>query len=123
SPSLFVRQTKTKEGIVSDEFSRGAVAIDITLTDELIREGTGRDTVRQCQLARKEAGFDVDRHIEISITSDSASLIDALREQSDHMASELLADRLLIGEPLGKADYVKEADIGDDKAVISVMGV
>ena len=123
SSSLFVRQTKTKEGIVSDEFSRGAVAIDITLTDELIREGTVRDTVRQCQLARKEAGFDVDRHIEISITSDSASLIDALREQRDHIASELLADRLLIGEPLGKADYVKEADIGDDKAVISVMGV
>ena len=122
APSLFVRQTKTREGIVSDEFSKGAIAIDITLTDELIREGAVRDVVRQCQLARKEAGFDVDQRIAIAICTESAFIADALTQQKEHIASELLADDVVINGSIA-ADYTKEAEIGEDKAVIAVAAV
>ena len=43
------------------------IAMDGTLTQELIDEGLSRDLVRQIQEARKEAAFDVDNHIEIVI--------------------------------------------------------
>ena len=60
---IFSVQTKTKEGIVSAELQndKGVVALDTVLTDELIKEGLVRDTVRQCQLIRKEAGYEVEQ--------------------------------------------------------------
>lgn len=44
------------------------IAIDGTLTPELINEWISRDLVRQIQEARKEAGFDVDNRIEVIIS-------------------------------------------------------
>lgn len=62
---IFSVQTKTKEGIVSAELQndKGVVALDTVLTDELIKEGLVRDTVRQCQLIRKEAGYEVEQRV------------------------------------------------------------
>lgn len=44
------------------------IAMDGTLTQELIDEGISRDLVRQIQEARKEAEFDVDNRIELIIS-------------------------------------------------------
>jgi isoleucyl-tRNA synthetase len=52
-----------------------AVAISTELTPELISEWLARDIVRQIQEARKEAQFEVDDRIQISITWENISEI------------------------------------------------
>ena len=45
------------------------VALDITLTEDLINEGYYREITRQIQVARKEANFKIEDRIIIDISS------------------------------------------------------
>ena len=121
--TLFARQSKTKAGIVSAECGEGVViALDTVLTDALRAEGAVRDIIRQCQLLRKEAGYQVEQHIKASITTGSVFLADALAAQQAHIAAELLADELLL-TPMAEADLAKEITIGEDRVSIAVRKI
>ena len=119
---LFNVSAKTKAGIVSAEFANGTavVALDTKLTETLIREGLVRDVVRQCQIARKEAGYEVEQRVRVSICTDNMQIADALSEKADYLQNELLAEEICIGSPLVSADYVKEAEISGSKVTLSV---
>ena len=119
---LFNVSTKTKAGIVSAEFANGTavVALDTKLTETLIREGLVRDVVRQCQIARKEAGYEVEQRVRVSICTDNMQIADALSEKAYYLQNELLAEEICIGSPLVSADYVKEAEISGSKVTLSV---
>ncbi|MGN1443420.1 MAG: class I tRNA ligase family protein, partial [Acutalibacteraceae bacterium] len=120
-PAIFTVMSKTKEGIVSAECqNKTVVALDVVLTDELIKEGTVRDVVRQCQLVRKEAGYEVEQRVIMAISSDSDFVLATLTENKAYMADELLADELLLGEAIDGADYTKECDAADAKVTIAV---
>ncbi len=119
-PAIFTVSTKTKAGIVSAEAASGAVvALDVVLTDDLIKEGLVRDTVRQCQLVRKEAGYEVEQRVVLSVETANDALLAALKESKDHMASELLADEIVFGA-LADADFEKTVSIDDGDVVIRV---
>ena len=118
-PAIFTIMQKTKAGIVSAEFGEDTIALDVVLTDELIKEGTVRDVVRQCQLIRKEAGYEVEQRVVMAITSASESVMAALGEAKNHMASELLADDIILGGEI-EADLTKTVSIGDDEITLSV---
>ena len=96
--SLFSLERKTKSGLVSSECDdkNVIVALDTVLTDELRAECAVRDTVRQCQMLRKEAGYSVEQHINISLSADNDFVTKALENEKTHMGSELLADELYI---------------------------
>jgi isoleucyl-tRNA synthetase len=118
--SIFAVQSKTKEGVVSAEFTQGAVvALDIVLTDELLKEGVVRDIIRQCQVARKEAGYQVEQRIIAAINVDDEFIVNALTEKLAYVASELLADNLVINAELN-ADYSNEFTVNDKKVTVSV---
>ncbi|MDD6527611.1 MAG: class I tRNA ligase family protein, partial [Oscillospiraceae bacterium] len=120
-PAIFTVMSKTKEGIVSAECqNKTVVALDVVLTDELIKEGTVRDVVRQCQLVRKEAGYEVEQRVIMAINSDSDFVLATLTENKAYMADELLADELLLGEAMDGADYTKDCEAADAKVTISV---
>ena len=118
-PAIFTIMQKTKAGIVSAEFGEDTIALDVVLTDELIKEGTVRDVVRQCQLIRKEAGYEVEQRVVMALASASESVMTALSEAKDHMASELLADDIVLGGEID-SDLTKTVSIGDDEITISV---
>jgi isoleucyl-tRNA synthetase len=65
------------------------IAMDGTLTQELIDEGLSRDLVRQIQEARKEAGFDVDNRIEITVIGDTTESI--VRTFKEYIEKETLS--------------------------------
>ena len=120
-PAIFTVMSKTKEGIVSAECqNKTVVALDVVLTDALIKEGTVRDVVRQCQLVRKEAGYEVEQRVVMAIASDSDFVLATLDENKAYMADELLADKLLLGEAIDNADYTKECEAADAKVTIAV---
>lgn len=120
-PAIFTVMSKTKEGIVSAECqNKTVVALDVVLTDALIKEGTVRDVVRQCQLVRKEAGYEVEQRVVMAIASDSDFVLATLAENKAYMADELLADKLLLGEAIDNADYTKECEAADAKVTIAV---
>jgi isoleucyl-tRNA synthetase len=80
------------------------VALDLTLTDELVRTGLAREVVRLVQEARKASGFAVSDRIELAWSA-AGDLAVALREHEQLVADEVLArgvyDALepLAGEP------------------------
>lgn len=118
--SVFSVQTKTKSGIVSAEFaSECFVALDIVLTDELLKEGAVRDIIRQCQLIRKEAGYQVEQHVNMAISSDDEFIMNALNEKSNYISAELLADKLVLNGEI-TADLTKSFSVNDSNVKISV---
>lgn len=120
APSLFVMNSKTKSGVVSAECSNNiTVALDVVITEELKKEGIVRDVVRQCQMLRKEAGFQVEQRIIASLQSKDEFVAAALSEKKDHIAAELLADDVVFGS-LVNADAEKEIETNGETVVIGV---
>ena len=120
APDIFTVMRKTKSGIVSAECqNKTIVALDVVLTDALVKEGLVRDTVRQCQLIRKEAGYEVEQRVVLAVTSANADLMAALKDSKDHMAAELLADDVIFGD-LSDADLVKTVSIAETDVTLAV---
>lgn len=79
-----------------------------------------RDVIRQCQLIRKEAGYEVEQRVNMAIASDNSDIIAALAEKTAYLEAELLADKVLLNETMA-ADLEKEVDIADSKVKLSVQ--
>tara|TARA_B110000046_G_scaffold29074_1_gene30350 strand:- start:26786 stop:30151 length:3366 start_codon:yes stop_codon:yes gene_type:complete len=69
------------------------VALDVTLSGELIEEGIAREVVSRVQNFRKEAEFEVTDKINISLEPSSA-LNDAIQNNKNYICSETLAENL-----------------------------
>ena len=94
------------------------VAIDTTLTEELIREGYVRELISKIQTMRKEAGFDVVDHIAVRVTG-SAKLTALAKESAQAILDGVLGDRM--ADELD--GYTKEWDINGEPATITVAKV
>jgi len=69
------------------------VALDITITDSLRREGVARELVNRIQNLRKDSGFEVTDKIMITLES-RQEIEDALCEYKDYICSQTLAKGL-----------------------------
>lgn len=117
---LFVKQSRTKEGIVSTQSDEGmTVALDTRLDDALVAEGLVRDVVRQCQILRKDAGYNVEERIVVALKSGDDFVTKALEGSREHIAAELLARELYINQDI-EADAQREVEAGDTKVGIAV---
>ena len=70
------------------------LSLDLTLTDELKREGLMREVIRHVQNARKQAGLNVDDHITLYLQTENTELAEAIAEHQAVIAAETLADKL-----------------------------
>ena len=105
-----------KEGFYTLSDRGITVAIDTTLTTELIEEGFVRELVSKLQTMRKEAGFNVTDHISITLEG-SETVIAIATAKSDDITGDTLADSLIVGVPMG---FVKEWDINGETVTIGV---
>lgn len=78
-----------REGLAVESANGIVVALDTTLTFELVLEGQARDLVRAIQDLRKDAGYEVSDRIELSLTG--AEPILAAAELASYIAEETLA--------------------------------
>ena len=89
------------------------VALDMTLTDSLRREGLAREIVNRVQNMRKDIGLNVTDHIHLNIGGQP--VIEAcLADFEQYIASETLADKIALVQGLG-GDPIK---IYDDLSIV-----
>ena len=91
------------------------VALDLTIDDDLRREGLAREVVKRIQAFRKESGFDITDRIRI-LFQDNATLRAAVEAHSEYIASQVLAETIEFGAPQGGVafdfeDFNATADI------------
>ncbi len=91
------------------------VALDLTVTDELRKEGMAREVVKRIQTYRKEQGFEITDHISI-ILEDNSEVRDAVEAHRDFIMTQVLCDKLtfapqLEADKLDFEDFVLNAKI------------
>ena len=81
---------KPLEGYQVEREGSHAVALDVTIDDDLRAEGWAREIVHAVQAARRDAGFDVSDRIALTLDGDP-ELLAAARAYEAHVAAETLA--------------------------------
>ena len=94
------------------------VALDITITDELRREGVARELVNRIQNIRKESGFEVTDKIRVEIESTDLTA-PAVESFAEYIAQQTLSLEVkAVKEPAG--DFVVDSDIDEAPLKIAV---
>ncbi len=94
------------------------VALDVTVTDELRREGVARELVNRIQNIRKSRDYEITDRINIVIAP-SALTDDAVKEFSEYICRQVLADSLTVA-PVEKATDDEVLDIDGTEVKLSV---
>ncbi len=85
--------------LVANE-GRLTVALDITVTDELKKEGLARELVNRIQNLRKSSGFEITDKVNITLAS-SAEMDGAVEAYQEYIKSQVLANNLVVtAEPI-----------------------
>ncbi len=114
---------KSKEGVTSQPLpgNRVIVALDTTLDDALIAEGTARDVVRMIQQARKDADLNVSDHVTVRIALPDAARA-AVEANADYVREQTLCDALIFGPP-EEGDHVSATELGKQPVTVAVRKV
>ncbi len=100
--------------LVANE-GRLTVALDITVTDELRKEGIARELVNRIQNLRKSKDFDITDRIAVRVSS-NPSFDRAITDFGDYIRAQVLADSIeIVAQPLED-----EIEIDDEKLTIEV---
>ncbi|MDR3252509.1 MAG: isoleucine--tRNA ligase [Tannerella sp.] len=92
------------------------IALDVTVTDDLRKEGLARELVNRIQNLRKSSGFEITDKIRIAVVSSPEADV-AIREYSDYISRQVLAESLDIVDYLSNTT---ELDFDDFKLDIKV---
>ena len=110
-----VVQKHEKENVILLSDEEISLALNVTITEALKKEGWIRDLVREIQNTRKESGFDVQDHIRLTLSKSEIS--DAIKDdEKKYISKETLSDSIEVKD---FADG-KEVDIDDIKVRIKV---
>lgn len=110
---------KQKDGFYTVSDRGITVAIDTTLTEDLIEEGFVRELISKIQTMRKEAGFNVTDHISVTLEGSKRVTDTALKKQ-DGIKGDTLAESLCAETPVG---FTKEWDINGETVMIGVKKI
>jgi isoleucyl-tRNA synthetase len=94
------------------------VALDITITDELRREGVARELVNRIQNIRKESGFEVTDKIRVEIEATELTT-PAIESFAEYIGGQTLAVEVkAVANPAG--EFVVTSDIDEAPLKIAV---
>jgi len=96
------------------------VALDITVTDELLREGIARELVNRIQNIRKANGYEIVDKIVVEIES-RPEIDEAVKEYSNYIASQTLANSVLLSTGLSESTELEFDDYTVNVSVKKVL--
>lgn len=105
-----------KTGLFSVSDFGVTVAIDTTLTPELIEEGFVREIISKIQTMRKDADFNVTDHIVISVEGND-KIADIISRNKEEIFTAVVADDLTVGSVDG---HTAEWNINGEKVSFGV---
>ena len=104
---------RAPEGYSVEREGAHAVALDLAIDEELLREGYAREIVHAVQNARRSAGLAVEDRIELALSGNPA-LISAAKAHRDYLAGETLTIGLDLDGAAnsgGANDYTERATV------------
>ena len=93
------------------------VALDITVTEDLRREGIAREIVNRVQNIRKERDFDITDRISL-VFAPADGLSDVLADYSKYISTQVLAEEITVEESVASDANAEDLDI--DGQIIKV---
>ncbi len=97
------------------------VALDVTVTEELKREGVARELINRIQNIRKESGFEVTDKIEVELEQ-KAVIEGAVADYCDYIASQTLAVSVKAVASVN-GEFVYDSDIDEEPLKIAVTRI
>ena len=94
------------------------VALDVTVTEDLRREGMAREIVNRVQNLRKNRDYDITQRINI-VVAPSPLTDDAVKDYGEYICRQVLADAIAVAPVEANAED-EVFDIDGNKVVISV---
>lgn len=104
------------EGFATQRYGNVTIALETTLSQELIEEGFVREIISKLQTMRKENGFQVVDHITVYAAGND-KLADIMSRNEDFLKKVVLADKVVYGSTEG---YVKEWNINGEDITLAV---
>ncbi|WP_395046409.1 isoleucine--tRNA ligase [Flavobacterium sp.] len=86
------------------------VALDITISDELRKEGIARELVNRIQNLRKDSGYDVTDKITVSVEKND-KINQAILDNQDYIKSETLTKELILLDGIENGTIIEFDDI------------
>jgi isoleucyl-tRNA synthetase len=86
------------------------VALDVTVTPELEKEGNARELVNRIQKIRKDNGFDLTDRVEVQIGG-AETLQETIRQFNYYICAEILADHLEMVPELSNGTLIEVNEI------------
>ncbi|HQZ91255.1 MAG TPA: isoleucine--tRNA ligase [Thermomicrobiales bacterium] len=123
TPDELLVDVREREGFNVAEEGDLLVALDTTLTRELIHEGLARDFIRGVQDARKEAGLRVEDTIRLAWQTESGTEVaQAIDRHLEDIAAETLAREAAPGW-VEAAAWEAEVKVGAEKVTIGITRI
>lgn len=94
------------------------LAVDLTLSPELVQEGLAREAVNRIQGLRKDSGLEITDRIQVWV-SGSDEAVAAVRAHETYLCAEVLADALTFEAPAA-GSFSLETDLEGHSAVFGV---
>jgi len=113
---MFDVHDRPKQGFAVAKENGFTLALDTALTPELLKEGFIRETIRQIQVLRKDAGFAVEQRIKAHISGDEETA-EAIAEYADRIKADILATSL---EDFDNAAVEKTIAVGQKELTIKL---
>ena len=95
------------------------VALDITVSDELRREGIAREIVNRMQNIRKSRDYEITDRVNLVFAPNDLT-DDAINEYSQYIATQVLADSITVAPIAQDAPGLETLDIDDINLLVSV---
>ena len=95
------------------------IALDVTVTPELRREGIARDIVNRIQNIRKSRNYDITDRIALTFAPGEAT-DDAIRDFADYISRQVLATSLEIAHITDGEDGVEDLNMDDITAKVKI---
>ena len=86
------------------------VALDVTITEDLQKEGIARELVNRIQNLRKDSGFELTDRINVQFQKDEL-IVNAIETNLDYIKTETLTDELEILDNLNTGIDIAFDDI------------
>lgn len=104
------------DGFVCQRYGGVTVALETTLTPELIEEGFAREVISKIQTMRKDNGFEVMDHITV-YTSGNEKVAAIMQKNAAFIKEIVLADDIVCGKVEG---FEKEWSINGENVTLSI---